>query len=104
MTYNKHLPLDEYYLYNGSFSAPPCEENVKYIINPIIIYAPFEQILHFSSVLIMNGNTNGNNRSIQSSEKIKIFHYKKSDILDNTINELDLFEKKERQLYSDLNV
>jgi hypothetical protein len=45
LVYNKHFPLKEFYMYNGSFSKPPCDENVTYVIKPIPIYAPLEQII-----------------------------------------------------------
>lgn len=45
LTYDKHHPLDEYYMYSGSGAKPPCDENIMYIINPREIYAPLSQII-----------------------------------------------------------
>ncbi len=104
MYYNKHFPLEEFFLYNGSFSTPPCEENVTYIINPKYIYAPIDQIMHLSKVIIMNGNLNGNKRSIQSKEKIEVFHFQQSDALEISLNYLDLFNKKNENLINEFNV
>ena len=59
-------------MYNGSFTAPPCEENVTYVISAFPLMAPFDQILKISKVLIMNGNYNGNNRSLQANLKVVI--------------------------------
>lgn len=45
LVYNRHYPLEEFYLYNGSFTKPPCDENVTYIVLSEPIYAPLDQIL-----------------------------------------------------------
>lgn len=45
LTYDKNHPLNEFYFYTGSLNKPPCDENVLYIINPNILYAPMEQII-----------------------------------------------------------
>jgi carbonic anhydrase len=45
LTYDKNHPLEDFYLYNGSFSKPPCDENATYVIKPIPILAPLEQII-----------------------------------------------------------
>lgn len=44
-TYDKHYPLREYYLYNGSFTTPPCNENVTYVVVPEAILTKMEQII-----------------------------------------------------------
>ena len=43
--YNKSNPLDEYFMYNGSFTKPSCDENVTYIIDPNPKIAPLNQII-----------------------------------------------------------
>lgn len=43
--YDKHYPLTEYFLYNGSFTTPPCNENVTYIVIPDAIFTKMQQII-----------------------------------------------------------
>jgi carbonic anhydrase len=88
-------------MYNGSFTSPPCEENVTYIISGLTLMAPFDQILKISKTLIKNGNYNGNNRGIQAYNNFDVYHYKKSRNLELAIKEMDLLlptEKKENEM------
>jgi hypothetical protein len=88
-------------MYNGSFTAPPCEENVTYIISAFTLMTPFEQILKISKTVIKNGNYNGNNRGIQAYNNVDVFYYKKSSNLELAIKEMDLLlpkEKKENEM------
>jgi carbonic anhydrase len=45
LAYDKHHPLNEYFIYNGSLNKPPCDENVKYIIVKNPLFAPMDQII-----------------------------------------------------------
>lgn len=78
-------------MYNGSFTYPPCEENVIYLISKSIIYAPVEQIYQLSKALISNVNWTGNYRDIKqkTNKKTKIFHFKKPEEFSETIKELN---------------
>jgi len=51
--YNKNNPLDEYFMYNGSFTKPSCDENVTYIIDPNPKIAPLNQIIVIININII---------------------------------------------------
>jgi len=43
--YEENYPLEEFFIYNGSFTKPSCEENVTYIVDPNPKIAPLNQII-----------------------------------------------------------
>jgi carbonic anhydrase len=45
ITFDKNHPIKEFYIYNGSYTQPPCEETVQYIVVPQPVYAPMNQII-----------------------------------------------------------
>jgi len=57
--------LGNYYIYNGSFTTPPCDELVTYVVKENPIKVSENQINRFARATIAQGNVNGNNRALQ---------------------------------------
>jgi hypothetical protein len=87
--YDEHFPLNEFYMYNGSFTRPPCHETVTYVINSTPIVIPATQVQLFSK-LILQVNPNGNRRDLQPANQREILYFKKSNSIDHTIDSLGL--------------
>jgi carbonic anhydrase len=93
LKYDKHHPIDEFYLYYGSYTSPPCSETVTYIISARILSVSWEQIIFLTRSILKN-NIDGNNRNLQVINSRKIYYYKKQEYLNLT----DLLYKKEEVL------
>ena len=100
LKYDKHHPLNEFYLYFGSYTSPPCSETVTYIISANIISVSWDQIIYLTRSILKN-NSDGNNRNIQEINSRKIYYYMKqedinfTDLLNNKIKvEFNNIEKK----------
>lgn len=78
--YNKHFPLNSFYLYNGSFTIPSCEENFTYIINKEIINVKFDEIVKISDFISKYISNNGNIRNTQPSNNRVIAKYESKKI------------------------
>lgn len=68
-----------FYLYDGSFTTPPCTEGVKYIVMQEIQYITFADIAIFQR--FWGGNPKfaggkGNNRAVQPLNGRKIYYNK----------------------------
>jgi hypothetical protein len=74
LNYDKHYPLDQFFMYEGSLMYPPCRENITYIINATIMKISFNQILNISKSILIN-NPDGNYRNIQNMNYRKVYHY-----------------------------
>jgi hypothetical protein len=89
LTYNKNYPLDEYYTYLGSFTSPPCIEDVTYIIKPKPLLAPLDQIIEISKI-ISKCNSIGNNRNIQELNKRHVYQFESVNPMEGVFEQLNL--------------
>jgi hypothetical protein len=89
LTYNKNNPLDEYYTYLGSFTSPPCIEDVTYIIKPKPLLAPLDQIIEISKI-ISKCNSIGNNRNIQNLNERHVYQFESENPLEGVFEQLNL--------------
>jgi hypothetical protein len=89
LTFNKNYPLNEFFTYLGSFTSPPCIEDVTYIINPKPLLAPLDQIIEVSKV-ISQCSSFGNNRNIQKAEGREIFQFENQNEMEAVFDQLNL--------------
>ncbi|CAO1306383.1 unnamed protein product [Diamesa hyperborea] len=92
--------LDEYYVYNGSLTTPPCSEVVTWIDFLVPIPLSHDQIENFRSLEDNEGNImNHNFRPIQPiNDRIVWFNSNDFELNDNTIEENNLSNDKDNDV------
>lgn len=66
---------ESYYFYRGSFTMPPCRENVNWVIYEHLFPIGEDQINDFVKVLFKNGYTDGNRRKFQDLNNREVFYH-----------------------------
>ena len=89
LTYNKNYPLNEYYTYLGSFTSPPCIEDVTYILATKPLLAPLDQIIEISKI-ISKCSFFGNNRNVQKANGRDIYQFKEENVMETVFDQLNL--------------
>lgn len=69
---NKLVPshkdeIEEYFIFTGSLTTPPCSEGVNWLIAKHPVQASEEQIEVFTEIFTHHGQYPGNNRPVQAA-------------------------------------